>query len=239
MNEGSQSKMKNINFETGKRNISVAVLLTLSGGFLDAFAYVGHGHVFANTMTGNVALLGINISASDWPQALHHIPPLVAFVLAIFVEHLMRLDRDRRWVKHPAMTCLILEIAFLVTAASRAIPIDDFWLVPGISFLATLQTLFFTNVENIAFTSVMTTGNLRRGTQKLFTGLIPHYDAAALHDARLLWTIGMSFLAGAVVGGYTTSHMHNSALWVAAAFLVTAMLQIYRIAFLQARRDAG
>jgi uncharacterized membrane protein YoaK (UPF0700 family) len=122
------------------------VLLTLSGGFLDAFAYVDHGRVFANTMTGNVALLGINIAAFDWPKALHHIPPLVAFALAIFVEHLMGLDRERRWIRHPAMTSLILKIAFIVIAASRVIPFDDFWLIPDISFLATLQTLSFTNV---------------------------------------------------------------------------------------------
>ena len=35
-------------------SIKVAVLLTVAGGFLDAFTYVGHGGVFANSMTGNL-----------------------------------------------------------------------------------------------------------------------------------------------------------------------------------------
>ncbi|MFP3616894.1 DUF1275 family protein, partial [Paraburkholderia sp. SIMBA_050] len=49
-----------MDLDGASRNLTVAALLTLSGGYLDAYTYVGHGHVFANTMTGNVALLGIN-----------------------------------------------------------------------------------------------------------------------------------------------------------------------------------
>jgi uncharacterized membrane protein YoaK (UPF0700 family) len=39
----------------------VAVLLTLSGGFPDAFTYLGHGKVFANSMTGNIVLLAARL----------------------------------------------------------------------------------------------------------------------------------------------------------------------------------
>ncbi|HEV3423197.1 MAG TPA: YoaK family protein, partial [Paraburkholderia sp.] len=58
-----------MDLDAASRSRGVAVLLTLSGGFLDAYTYVGHGGVFANTMTGNVALLGIHIAAGDWTQA--------------------------------------------------------------------------------------------------------------------------------------------------------------------------
>ena len=42
-----------------ENGVDVAALLTFSGGFLDVFTYVGHGHVFANTMTGNIVFLGM------------------------------------------------------------------------------------------------------------------------------------------------------------------------------------
>ncbi|MBW4960177.1 DUF1275 family protein, partial [Klebsiella pneumoniae] len=58
-----------MDLDGASRNLTVAALLTLSGGYLDAYTYVGHGHVFANTMTGNVALLGINLSAGEWAAA--------------------------------------------------------------------------------------------------------------------------------------------------------------------------
>jgi uncharacterized membrane protein YoaK (UPF0700 family) len=217
-------------FETGRRNLTVAILLTLSGGFLDAFAYVGHGGVFANTMTGNVALLGMNIAAFDWIQAWRHVPPLIAFVVAVFVVHLMQLDLGRRVIRQPALACLVLEIAFLSAAASDTFVISDAWLIPGISFVATLQTLSFTHVEDISYTSVMTTGNLRRFAQNLFAGLIPRFDATALHGARLLGTISLSFLVGAIVGGYWTSHLGENALWIAVALLVGALAEILRLA---------
>jgi uncharacterized membrane protein YoaK (UPF0700 family) len=35
-----------------------AVLLAFTGGSLDAFIYINHGHVFAAAMTGNAVLFG-------------------------------------------------------------------------------------------------------------------------------------------------------------------------------------
>lgn len=166
-----------MNLDAASRNLTVASLLTLSGGYLDAYTYVGHGHVFANTMTGNVALLGINVSAGDWAQALHHVPPLAGFVIAVFVAHTLGLAAQKGWVRHTAFISLIVEIGFLAFASAGWPAMSSAWLIPGISFVATLQTLSFTHLENLSYTSVMTTGNLRRAAQLLFAGLIPRYDA--------------------------------------------------------------
>ncbi|CAE6688153.1 YoaK family protein [Paraburkholderia domus] len=215
-----------MDFDSASRNRSVAMLLTLSGGFLDAFTYVGHGGVFANTMTGNVALLGIQIAAGQWAQAARHIPPLIAFVFAVFVVHLLRLDALKPSIRRPALVCLLLEIVFLAVAASGLLGDSDAWLIPGISFVATLQTLSFTHVEKLTYTSVMTTGNLRRAAKKLMEGFIPNYDRAALHDASLLGMAGFCFFAGAVLGGVSTRALHDGALWLAVLLLVAALLQI-------------
>jgi uncharacterized membrane protein YoaK (UPF0700 family) len=224
-----------MDLDGASRNLTVASLLTLSGGYLDAFTYVGHGRVFANTMTGNVALLGINVSAGDWAEASHHVPPLVAFVIAVFVSHLIGLAAQRGWLRHSAFICLIVEIAFLGIAASGLIGASSAWLIPGISFVATLQTLSFTHLENLSYTSVMTTGNLRRSAQKLFVGLIPRYDAGALHDSGLLAIISFCFFAGAVFGGFVTRLAPGFALWGAVALLVGAFVEIVR----RGRRDAA
>ncbi|AYY60247.1 YoaK family protein [Burkholderia multivorans] len=224
-----------MDLDGASRNLTVAALLTLSGGYLDAYTYVGHGHVFANTMTGNVALLGINLSAGEWGAALHHVPPLVGFVIAVLVAHLLGLAAQRGWVRHTAFASLIVEIAFLGIAASGIVGASSAWLIPGISFVATLQTLSFTHLEELSYTSVMTTGNLRRATQKLFVGLIPRYDAGALHDSALLATISFCFMAGAVLGGFATRIAPAVALWGAVLLLVGAFAEIVR----RARRRAG
>ncbi|MDW9225484.1 hypothetical protein C7S15_0013 [Burkholderia cepacia] len=79
-----------MDLDGASRNLTVAALLTLSGGLPRCVHVRGHGHVFANTMTGNVALLGINVSG-EWAAALHHVPPLGGFVVAVFVAHLLGL----------------------------------------------------------------------------------------------------------------------------------------------------
>ena len=97
-------------------------------------------------MTGNVALLGINLSAGEWAAALHHVPPLVGFTIAVFVAHLLGLAA--RWMKHTAFASLLVEIVFLGVAASGLVGASSAWLIPGISFVATLQTLSFTISRN-------------------------------------------------------------------------------------------
>jgi uncharacterized membrane protein YoaK (UPF0700 family) len=215
-----------MDLDAASRTPAVAVLLTLSGGFLDAFTYVGHGRVFANTMTGNVALLGVNVAAADWTQAVRHIPPLIAFVFAVFVVHVLRLDAVARSVHRPAVICLLLEIVFLVVVAGGLVHLPELWPISGISFVATLQTLSFTHIGNLTYTSVMTTGNLRRAAKKLLEGLIPRYNRDALHDALLLGMAGFSFFAGAVLGGWLTGRLLDRALWMAVLLLLAAFIRI-------------
>ena len=37
-------------------SIELGILLALSGGFMDAYSYIGRGGVFANAQTGNMLL---------------------------------------------------------------------------------------------------------------------------------------------------------------------------------------
>lgn len=43
-------------------SLPIMILLTLSGGFMDAYSYLCRGEVFANAQTGNILLFGVNLS---------------------------------------------------------------------------------------------------------------------------------------------------------------------------------
>nr|WP_259460621.1 DUF1275 family protein [Paraburkholderia sp. BL23I1N1] len=101
-------------------------------------------------------------------------------------------------------------------------------MIPGISCVATLQSMFFMQSGTVAYTSVMTTGNLRRSVQLFFESTILKRDSAGLHEAAVLGAISLSFALGAVVGGLTTHRLHDAALGVPALFLFTALLDICR-----------
>ncbi len=99
------------------RSVSVAFLLTAAGGFMDAFTFVGHGEVFANSMSGNVVLLGMSIASANWTLALRRIPPILAFLLGVFLAQRLRQPILRRRLLRPALACLSLEILFLMTVS--------------------------------------------------------------------------------------------------------------------------
>ncbi|WP_408345995.1 YoaK family protein [Paraburkholderia sp. RL17-337-BIB-A] len=214
-----------MDIERAEASRNVAVLLTLSGGFLDAFTYLGHGKVFASSMTGNIVLLAINLGAGDWHQAGRHISPIVGFACAVLAAYLLQLTAPR-WARNHALISLVFEIVFLLMASLRGLP--EFWLIPGISFVATLQTMFFTHSGNVTYTSVMTTANLRRCMQLFLESTIPRRDASGLNDAAMLGVISLSFAIGALVGGLTTPRLHDAGLCVPAALLFIALLDICR-----------
>ncbi|MFL9611270.1 YoaK family protein [Methylobacillus sp. Pita2] len=203
-------------------SLRVAALLTLSGGFLDAFTFVGHGQVFANAMTGNIVLMGIAVAAQDWAQALRHVPPLLAFIAGVFLANCLRLPRVREIIVSPALVCLALEIVMLGIGSQLPADFPDAWLVPGIALVAAMQNSSFTHIGSSPYNSVMTTGNLRRSIESLFKGITHKMDEVALHEARVFGLVCLCFLLGAVLGGICTLSMDNLALTLPVLMLVVA-----------------
>ena len=64
------------------------VFLTLSGGFQDAYTYMGRGKVFANAQTGNIVLMATNFCEGDFAKALRYLLPLLAFVVGFIPNNL-------------------------------------------------------------------------------------------------------------------------------------------------------
>jgi uncharacterized membrane protein YoaK (UPF0700 family) len=221
-------------FADAAGRFSVAAPLTLAGGALDSFTYVGHGHVFANAMTGNVALMGVAVAAGDWAQALRHAPPLLAFSAGVVLVHVLQLPRSRRWLPELRLTCLGVEIAALAIAMLGGDAIPDAVLIPAISFVAALQTTSFDRLEGMAYTSVMTTGNLRRFAQAALAGSLPVRDPAARREARLFGAICLCFFAGAGLGALATMRLGNLALAVPLTLLLAALARLLKPA--QTRR---
>ena len=72
-------------------SIKLGVILAIAGGFMDAYSYMCRGKVFANAQTGNILLLGINISERNWQMALHYLVPVLAFAIGIALADLVKI----------------------------------------------------------------------------------------------------------------------------------------------------
>jgi uncharacterized membrane protein YoaK (UPF0700 family) len=207
-----------------ENGVDVAALLTFSGGFLDVFTYVGHGHVFANTMTGNIVFLGMFSATGQWPQALRHIPPIIAFLIGIFIAFRMHLPTVKKYFPKPALTCLAVEIIVLIAASFLSPKFPDTVLVMAISLVAAMQNSSFTRLQSWDYNSVMTTGNLRRFAEAFYKGIMPKIDRASLREAWIFAFICLCFLTGALVAALTTTTLHDNGLFIPVGMLITAFI---------------
>lgn len=63
----------------------VAALLSITGGFQDAYTYACRGGVFANAQTGNIVLAGQSLALGQWWRSLSYIVPILAFVGGVYL----------------------------------------------------------------------------------------------------------------------------------------------------------
>jgi uncharacterized membrane protein YoaK (UPF0700 family) len=205
--------------------LPVGMLLAGVGGFLDAYTFVGYKGVFANAQTGNIVLLGVDAQASNWRDALLHVPPIVTFMLGVALAHALAQPTVREVVRRPTRLVLGAEIIVLAVVGSVPghIPVG---IVPGaISFVSAVQVSTFRSLNGVKYTSTISTGNLRDLTASLVKWRVSH-DSAAGHDATILGCIVTSFAVGAAVGGLCTRLIGHPAAWVPAAVLIAVLITL-------------
>jgi len=206
-----------------EERVAVAALLSGAGAFLDAFTWLAHGSVFANAQTGNVVLLGLFAAERKWPQAIAHVPPIAAFFCGVFLAQALRVGAGHR----AARLSLAVEILLLGAVAALPRGFADWPIVVGIAFVAAFQSSSFQKVEGAGFSSVMTTGNLRRAAEALFAGVTGRGEDGALRLAAVFGTVCVTFALGAALGAFCTAWFGNLAVLVPMGLLLGAMVLVW------------
>ncbi|MDJ0394376.1 YoaK family protein [Rhodococcus sp. G-MC3] len=203
-------------------SVRLGVLLASVGGFLDVYTYMTRDGVFANAQTANVILAGIDVANGHWRAALGYLPPLVAFVCGVFVAELIARPAIERIVRRPVRAVLVIEI--LVVGAVGFVPLavpNAFVTIP-ISFVAALQVTTFRVLVDQAFSTTMTTGNLRSLSQAVFQR-VTNGDKEAGRRAVNFGSVIAGFLGGAILGAVMVDLFDIRAAWIAVVLLVIAL----------------
>ena len=180
-------------------SVELALFLSLSGGVMDAYSYLVRGKVFANAQTGNMLLLGVNLSQGDWGQCLHYLFPVLFFVLGIVVVHNTKLIFRPRHL-HWRQIALAVEIVLLCIVA--ALPESLNLLANSLTSLACgMQVQSFRKLHGHAFATTMCIGNLRSGMQSMVTYAHTH-ERRHLETGLLYYFVIVSFVLGAVIGNW-------------------------------------
>lgn len=182
----------------------VGILLTITGGFLDAYTYLFRGGVFANGQTGNLVLLGICLAERDFHRASYYLLPICAFLLGVFLtENIHQRISNTNFIKWRHVI-LLLEILLLFVCMFIPAGTADSAANIIISFVCALQTQAFRSLHGLSYISVMCTGNLRSGIQELCAYMQSH-DQGHLVNFRHYFMIVGNFIAGALAGSILIS----------------------------------
>ena len=206
---------------------SLGALLTVGGGFLDAYTYFTRGGVFSNAQTGNLVLLAIRLAEGDLSALPHYLPPILAFALGVVAAELVR-DRFRAsHALHWRQAVVALEA--LILLATAFLPQDrwDAAVNAAVSFVCAMQVEAFRKIRGNALATTMCTGNLRSGTELLYHGLRDR-DPAALRRSLQYYGIILCFLAGGALGVWATGLLAERAILLCCALLLVIFLAMFR-----------
>jgi uncharacterized membrane protein YoaK (UPF0700 family) len=210
---------------TRPETLPTGLLLAGTGGFLDAYTFVGRGGVFANAQTGNIVLLGVGAGERHWLAALLHVPPILAFMLGVALAEMLARPAGRRIVRRPARFVLVAEIVVLVIVGALPPEAPNQVVTAAIAFTSALQVSTFRSLQGIDYSTTLTTSNLRTLVAKAYLWRADH-DAAAGRQAARIGAIVAGFGVGAGAGALCTRFIGPRAAWVAAAVLVLALAAI-------------
>ena len=207
-------------------SLAVCGMLAASGGFLDGFTYIGHGRVFANAMSGNIILFAANLFIRSWDVALRYLPPLIAFLAAVWVVQAIHLHSKSSGRPEPYVAVVLLEVVVLLVLSVLPAATPDAVFTTSIAFAAAVQMQTFRQVNGRIFGSTFTTGNLRTLGEATFKWVFEGHSREAAQVMRDFSVIIASFLCGAIGGGVTTKAFGNRALWFDIGLLAIVVLRI-------------
>lgn len=203
----------------------LAVLLTLAGGFLDAYTFISRGGVFANAQTGNIVLLGVNFAKGEITEGLYYLIPILAFAAGVLVVEKIQWHFKGLQKIHWRQIIVMMEI-FLLALVSLMPQSLNMLANVTVSFVCAMQVDSFRKVRGNAYATTMCTGNLRSGTAAL-AAYLQTKDKRVLKKVFHYFGIIIIFILGAAFGAVMTGQLGVKAVLFACLLLFVGFLMMF------------
>lgn len=205
----------------------LTALLTVVGGFLEAYTFLTRAGVFANAQTGNIARIGLAAAGGDFRSALGYLLPPIFFVAGVSLAMQIRSYCQRHFFVsvHWQQIVVLLETVLLSIVGFIPAETPDLFSTVTISFVCALQVESFRKFRGNAFASTMCTGNLRSATENLNNYLKTH-DNAQLTKSLMYFGIDLIFIFGVMVGCFTVKYFGNQAIWACSILLAIVLMMM-------------
>lgn len=203
----------------------LALVLAVSGGFMDAYTYILRGNVFANAQTGNILLLGVNLSEGNYQKALYYFFPIIAFACGIVLSELIHRFCSEEGFLHWRQYTIFVECTILFFVGFFPVKYN---LAANtfVSFACGIQVESFRKVKGNASATTMCIGNLRSGTQALCDFIFTR-ERNYLFKGMIYYGIIFAFILGAVLGNIMIHFWAEKAIWCSCILLFTGFLLMF------------
>lgn len=200
-------------------SLPLVILLTLSGGFMDAYSYICREHVFANAQTGNILLFGVNLSTGNFSSALRYLFPVLAFAFGIAAAEIIRNRFGKTKRFHWRQLVLLAEAVILLAVSLMP---QSFNLLANslASFACGAQVESFRKMNGNGIATTMCIGNLRAATQAICDYGFTKNKTAKENGFLYLGVIGI-FVIGAIIGNFCVNIWRERAI-IASVILLLA-----------------
>lgn len=202
----------------------LCAVLSLSGGFQDAYTYVLRGGVFANAQTGNVVLMSQHLMLRQWSAGIRYLFPLLSFALGIVVAEQIEHKYKNAARIHWRQIILLVEIIALAGVAFMPAPLDILANII-VSFTCAMQVQTFRKVHGYGYASTMCIGNLRAGTESM-SAYFRSKDKNYLQKACHYYGIILFFAFGAGIGGILSTVLGIKAILISCLLLLIGFLMM-------------
>lgn len=206
-------------------SLRMAICLTLAGGLQDAYSYICRGKVFVNAQTGNIVLMGKNLSEGNFRHGVDYLIPLMAFVLGVYLSVFIEEKGETRKLHWRQMVLLIqIVLTLMVGKMSEELNVLANALL---SFSCAMQVNTFRYIHGLPYASTMCIGNMRSATDMLSRYHLTRNVQYRSKSIYYFSIIGV-FALGAVLGAVLIKIFYLKTVWVCTALYCLSFFLFYR-----------
>ncbi|MCD7084254.1 YoaK family protein [Limosilactobacillus fastidiosus] len=200
-----------------------AIIMTFCGGFLDAFTYIQCGHTLAAAQTGNIVFLAAALVNHNLTGIIDRCGAIILYIIGIIIAIYFK-----HHLKYWRIFCLvpILLIGILIGVMPEDFP--TYLSVGLVSFGLALVNTAFSKVEGSGYSSVFTTGNIKKS---VVSGMeyVYHHNKSDLGIAYNYFIIVLAFTLGAIASAIIQPFTRMKTILVAVVIiLITDIFYYYQ-----------
>lgn len=203
----------------------VALLLGFAGGVMDGYTYLVRGGVFANSETGNIILLGLNLFQHNLKGAWEYFIPICAFAMGILTAVFFH-DRFTESRIHWRQRVLVFEVILLIGVGFIPVGRADIYANSLVGFVSALQFETFKKIRGDAYASVFCTGNLRRAMEVLYLYITTRERRELFRTLRYGGVI-VVFVSGVISCSVIIPYLGGRTIWISIIVLMQAFLLMF------------